>query len=278
MSALIYPRKVKVADPKLIFGWQSSDDLHSIAPYTAHPTESKITNYKTIGLSPITGYVQSVNAGYVKTGPEEAPTKINSDALFPPGSRATMFLMEYEAFDQFTNEWVWVPSTSILDYDAIWVKRSDGYALSGLFTEPSVASPRSARVRRVRRQVRREDWSWTPPVDVPPSNLLRYESGRPAGSYSDLAGLPVWSVPSDSNVAGFGEAPAFVVLDTFSKLLQPTAMKPPSLGAEIEPPDQRTAVILAGGSMTAGNKLWAGNESVTQLCSELLRMIHPVRY
>lgn len=278
MSALIYPRKVKVADPKMIFGWETSDKLRSRSPYTAHPSEYYVTNYKTLSLSAIGGYVQSVNAGYAKTGASEQPTKINSDALIPPGTRATMFMMEYEAFDPYTNEWTWVPSTLLLGYDAIWIKRADGYSLASQFTPPSTASPRSARLRRVLRQARLEDWSWSAPEDVPASSLTRFLNGAPDGAYATLADVPVWPVPSAKSIPGFGEAPAFIVLDKFSKMLKPVGTSPPTLGVEIEPPDNRLAVILEGDRASVGAKQWSGNESVHQLCSELLRMIHPVRY
>ena len=278
MSALIYPRKVKVADPKLIFGWETSDKLRSRSPYTAHPSEYYVANYKTLNLSAIGGYVQSVNAGYAKAGASEQPTKINSDALLPPGTRATMFMMEYEAFDPYTNEWTWVPSTLLLGYDAIWIKRADGYSLAGIHAQPPSASPRAARLRRILRQVRLDDWSWSPPVDVPASDLRRYVNGEVDGAYSSFSEINAWQVPSNAEIPGFGEAPAFIVLDSFSKMLRPIGMKPLPLGVEVEPDDQRTAVILNNASIGTGAKVWLGNESVYQLCSELLRMIHTVRY
>ena len=278
MSALIYPRKVKVADPKLIFGWESSDLLNSYAPYSLHPDEYEVANYKTIGLSAISGYAQSVNAGYAKLGEGDEYTKINSEALIPPGTRATMFMMEYEAFDPYTNEWVWVPSKLLLNYDSIWIKESEGYSLAGLHEAPETASPRAGRLRRVLRQVRQEDWSWSAPEDVAASSLSRYVDGKQDGVYEAMADIPVWAVPADSEIADFGEAAAFIVLDHYSKMLQPIGAKPPTLGVDVEPADTRMAVILNGESLNLGWKLWEGNESVLQLCSELLRMIHPVRY
>ncbi len=63
MTALIYPRKVKIADPKLIYGWQSTDTFKSEAAHAIHHSdETAIKNYATVEIAPISGYVSSVNS------------------------------------------------------------------------------------------------------------------------------------------------------------------------------------------------------------------------
>lgn len=275
MTALIYPRKVKIADPKLIYGWQSTDTFKSEALHAIHHSdEVVITNYSTVEIEPIIGYVASVNSKIVKS---ESLRKFNSDAYLPPGTRVTMFMVEYEAFDRYCDEWVWTPSPRLLWYDAVWIERLVKYRVAERAEPTTDTSPRSIRLRRVIRQVRQEDWSWSTPVDVPASDLIKRVDGEVVEEgYASFEDIPHWDIPSGYEGDVFGAEPMFVLIERIAPKVALVAEQPPTLAPEIEPAEHRGALIIADNKANAGAATWEGAESPRQLCFELVRLVLPL--
>lgn len=275
MTALIYPRKVKIADPKLIYGWQSTDTFKSEALHAIHHSdEVVITNYSTVEIEPISGYVASVNSKIVKS---ESLRKFNSDAYLPPGTRVTMFMVEYEAFDRYCDQWVWTPSTRLLWYDAVWIERLVKYSGAEAAAPTTETSPRSVRLRRVIRQVRQADWSWSPAVDVSASDLIKRVDGEVIeDGYASFEDIPHWDIPSGYEGEVFGAEPMFVLIERMAPKVVLANETPPTLGTDIEPAEHRSALIISDMKANAGNPAWAGSESPGQLCFELVRLVLPL--
>ncbi|WP_280192158.1 hypothetical protein [Delftia sp. PS-11] len=84
---------------------------------------------------------------------------LRSDRFLPAGALLTVVHFEYEVFDRFSNEWMWMPVPGMEDLDPLWVESV------APFRAPTLAEPkvlRAVRLRGLTTQRRLKDGSWSP--------------------------------------------------------------------------------------------------------------------
>lgn len=167
-----------VARQNNLFGWLANGDyVRYKRLYPFHVQERpqvRPGDLSTLTFSAAAGYVDFVNSPIGATSNTSA--RINSDAFVPPGTVVTLAQLEYEVYDPYSQAWLWMPYVDLRSFDAIWL------VSAGQFTVPAIpdaqsagVSPRNVRVRRVLRQTRRADWTWSTPAEVPAGQMRKTE-------------------------------------------------------------------------------------------------------
>lgn len=110
----------------------------------------------------------------MRTDPE--PTQIKSDAYVLPGASLTMLYLEWEAYDEYTDQWLWVPTPRVLLIDPIYI--------CGGPREPKIVTRvRSVRARKMTNQVLSKDWVWSTPTELP----LEVDFAKSVTVFEDLS-------------------------------------------------------------------------------------------
>lgn len=163
-----------VAKPTNLFGWLANGEYKRYKRYYPNHylelAQTQPGDLSTLSFSTAPGYVDFVNSPIGATT-ARAPV-INSDAFAPPGTVITLAQLEYEVYDPYVLNWVWMPSVDLRKYDSIWISSLGQYTIPaqpGL--QSAGVSPRNVRVRRFLRQTRQKDWSWSAAADVPAEKL-----------------------------------------------------------------------------------------------------------
>ncbi len=89
--------------------------------------------------------------------PTPTGSLVRTDRFLPPGAVLTMVHFEYEVFDRFSNEWMWLPVVGMEALDPVWVQSLGAFI--GPVLKPG-QPPRAVRVRGITTQRRLRDGSW----------------------------------------------------------------------------------------------------------------------
>lgn len=253
------------------FGWELDGTIYDHRRWGSN--ELEISPFPVSGLTAasVDGYAAYVNAPFIAV-PAGVSHSVDSDAYIPTGAKATMVLLEYEAWDPKTGEWTWVPTTDLLQRDAVWIVKLGQYTGDGGEPDqPSTHSPRAVRVRKVLRQVRLQGGAWSAPVEIPRASLFKRKPGL---SEPQTWGgeVPAFSINADANVGGvLGAHPAIVLLERLANAAKPRE--------NIDNAKYDGRITVYPGKPGLRNLLtrpWAGNESVLQLTIEAMCLVYRV--
>lgn len=165
-----------VAKPTNLFGWLANGDYKRYKRYHPNhylePSQTTPSDLSSLSFSTAPGYVDFVNSQIGATTRNDAV--INSDGFIPPGSVITLAQLEYEVYDPYVLDWVWMPAVDLRKYDSIWIASLGQYSIPELpGLQSAGVSPRNVRVRRFLRQTRLDSWAWSSPTDVPAEKMQK---------------------------------------------------------------------------------------------------------
>lgn len=262
-SATPHVLKNELVDPACLFGYAASGTYtRQFGSYRGgggvpdYPPQATVA----VGFSAVSAYLDSLNTGLART--IATGVRPATDTFFPTNTRLTLVQLEWETFDPFTEDWVWMSDINMRRVSPIWLKGIPAPYVDNNIPEVQSAgiSPRTVRIRRIVQQVRQRDGSWTTAVDVPASNL-------------DAAGK--WSAPVTAEWLHIGpEYPVGVaVLSRFNPLGVPTDEFTQGRYGEAGV----SAALLRAGHVALG---WTDNElgtAYTGLTTEILRVLRVIR-
>jgi hypothetical protein len=263
--------KLHIAPLGQRFGWELDGTLYDHRRWGSNEMEIQPFPVSGLTASNVSGYNEYMNAPFVAV-PAGVSRSVDSDAYIPIGSKATIVLLEYEAWDRMTGEWTWVPATTLLQRDAVWIVNLGQYTSnSGDPEPPSDHSPRAIRVRKVLRQVRLQGGVWSSPVEIPRSSLFkRGVSGPIPPTWGDDA--PTFEVQADAAIGGtLGAHPAIVLLDKLASAAMPRE--------NLDNDKYQGRITVYPGKPGLRELLrrpWVGNESVLQLTIEAICLVYKV--
>lgn len=247
-----------VAKPTNLFGWLANGDYVRYKRYfpTHYLERAQVRpgDLSSLSFSTAPGYPAFVDSPIgASTNPAAV---INSDGFVPPGTVITFAQLEYEVYDPYVLDWVWMPSVDLRNFDAIWIASLGPYTIPALPDAQSAGvSPRNVRVRKVLRQVRQDDWTWSAATVVPNNNL------RP-GVLPTFPLTSLWSNYPTAVVVAIdlhaGAKPRTEQLSTF-----------PFDATAVFPGMQRDLVGAALGD-------WASQESLFTLMAKVLNHIYRI--
>lgn len=254
------------------FGWELNGALLAYDNWGSG--ELQIQPFPVAGLvaSSVNGYDDYLAAPFIDVPPGES-RNVDSDAYIPVGTKATMVLFEYDAYDWRTGEWMWTPTIDLFQRDAIWKVDLGQYVDDGFPESPPPPLVRKVRVRKVLRQSRTQDGTWSAPAEIPLPRLFKYDaSGKKTGTWGD--DVPTFNVPPGLNWSWggvLGRHPMIVLLDGLS-----AAAKPRENLDDWKYQDRITIYPGKPGLTDALRQSWAGNECVFQLTIEAMRLVYQV--
>lgn len=263
--------KIYIAPLDQRFGWELDGTLYDHRRWGSNEMEIQPFPVSGLTASNVSGYNEYLNAPFVPV-PAGVSHSVDSDAYIPIGAKATIVLLEYEAWDPKTGEWTWVPTTDLLQRDAVWIVNLGQYTGGGGEPDqPSTHSPRAVRVRKVLRQVRLQGGAWSAPVEIPRASLFRRKPGI-AEPQTWGGEVPAFSISADANVGGvLGAHPAIVLLEKLANAAKPRE------NIDNEKYDDRITVYPGKpGLRNLLTRPWAGNESVLQLTIEAVCLVYRV--
>lgn len=163
-----------VAKPTNLFGWLANGNYVRYKRYYPNHylelAQTRPGDLSTLSFTTAPGYAAYVDSPIGATSSSSAV--VNSDRFVPPGSVITIAQLEYEVYDPYVLDWVWMPAVDLRKYDSIWLASMGPYTIPALPELQSAGtSPRNVRVRRFLRQTRQADWSWATAADVPSDKL-----------------------------------------------------------------------------------------------------------
>ncbi|MDD0837915.1 cell division protein FtsQ/DivIB [Curvibacter sp. HBC61] len=163
-----------VSQPRNLFGWRANGQYSRLSqwfPYNYFERPQTVPgDLSSLTFDTAPGYAAFMASAIERS---EAPgLKPSSDRFVPEDTTITLIQLEYDTYDPITRQWMWLPHVGMIYVDAIWLKSLGQFTVP---TRPSSqsegVSPRAVRVRRVLRQKRNPDLSWTTPTDVPTDEL-----------------------------------------------------------------------------------------------------------
>lgn len=253
------------------FGWELDGTLYDHRRWGGDEVEIKPLPVTGLTASHVSGYAGYLSAPFVAV-PPGVSRSVDSDAYVPVGTKATIVLLEYEAWDRMTDEWTWTPTTDLFSRDAVWIVNLGQHTgAAGDPTAPNTQSPRAVRVSKVLTQVRSEGGAWSAPVEIPRSMLFKRAVGvgEPQTWGDDI---PSFAINADANLGGkLGQHPGIVLLERLA-----SAAKPRENISNAKYDGRLTVYPGKPGLSTLLRRPWAGNESVLQLTIEAICLIYKV--
>lgn len=159
-----HPMSRDFADPKNLFGWQTSSSFDRYASHwIAHAGEPPEVRWPDkMDFTRFEGYSEFLHKGIRRTGRKDRV--ISSDGYVPAGTEITVVLFEHEVWDPFAGQWLWMPTSEITRVDSVWIQSLWRYSRPPLLSVPDgQLSVRASRIKGAYTQKRMADMSWSAP-------------------------------------------------------------------------------------------------------------------